>query len=820
MTTLSGSTPASVASSANESEMENYAPSRHRRRARWAVVLTLIIGIVISFGARHWALDLQSQAYMAGPYASAAGAASSGSNVATAVGTLDSYFLVLMLGGLRGPLVMYLWVSSENQKNERDLEDFNTKVNLIRLLQPEFESAQSFQVWNLAFNISIQIPSLQDRYAVIIGAAEYARALERARPNSVNVLMMLNQVFQQKLGQTTGDNVYYRRKVREDSFARPADQTVGTYAQRLAPVLDRDFHVLPNLVKPIQPRPGNLDTIIHVSVERIPEMVQEAGKAGITLPAAQLSSRPVAGKVIIHLPEEQARALADRFYPSGVQYVWSDWNDGSELQYLKAYEPYPHGVSPLALGFNYGKRAQVLVNRTKQRPSQLSTSVVDSRPGLELRDWAHEERDRALNAEIRAYYPAAAASSEAPLPQRFARWLSRGPISPDVRSYDTAVLLHRFLSNPNAPSPARPASFAIDEIALEKEAAMRMSEIAPTPGFGTGEQAASSIEEALYGQRLAARLLRDAQAEYIRHISRPAAGGIRPLQDFASHIDELAMEQLLYEADHDFLLAQTPDQGRKHEQLAGYPRAEGAEALLRRAIENYARVVDYAQYVNLRYYTPGELQYLALPPQTSGNPIEEIAWQAAERFREAAIRSHLSAPPINASVLAPLAATSAPAGPLAAAVWAAVLPMREAAGIVLPERQAWRFLPPSAPRLQPSELLRKPDLLRLAWLNMNVAMSWAPHLDLNAPNRMENQPLLERSIMRTQAAMLQLKKMGAQLPPSTIINMSATQPVVSATQPVVPATQPAAAATQPTPAQSPATQPASTSPATQPATAP
>src|SRR4051812_326784 len=53
---------------------------------------------------------------------------------------LNSFSLALLLGGLRGPLVMMLWTSSETQKQERDLEDFDSKIELIRLLQPEFDS--------------------------------------------------------------------------------------------------------------------------------------------------------------------------------------------------------------------------------------------------------------------------------------------------------------------------------------------------------------------------------------------------------------------------------------------------------------------------------------------------------------------------------------------------------------------------------------------------------------------------------------------------------------------------------------------------------
>ena len=61
---------------------------------------------------------------------------------------MNSYALALMLGGLRGPLVMMLWTSSETQKQDKNLEDFDTKVELIRLLQPEFDSVHIFQVWN------------------------------------------------------------------------------------------------------------------------------------------------------------------------------------------------------------------------------------------------------------------------------------------------------------------------------------------------------------------------------------------------------------------------------------------------------------------------------------------------------------------------------------------------------------------------------------------------------------------------------------------------------------------------------------------------
>src|SRR5439155_9424659 len=57
-------------------------------------------------------------------------------------------------------------------------------------------------------------------------------------------------------------------------------------------------------------------------------------------------------------------------------------NNGAELQYLEQFQPYPYGVSPVALGYNYYKRAQSLSRYGRQKHIQLSEMVVDNEPGL------------------------------------------------------------------------------------------------------------------------------------------------------------------------------------------------------------------------------------------------------------------------------------------------------------------------------------------------------------------------------------------------------------------------------------------------------
>src|SRR5207302_4636752 len=81
----------------------------------------------------------------------------------------------------------------------------------------------------------------------------------------------------------------------------------------------------------------------------------------------------------------------------------SEWNDGSELQYLAPYQPFPYGVSTFALGYNYHKQAEVLQTVGKQRHANLSDVVIDSRPALALKGWSEDEWERGRRFELQAF---------------------------------------------------------------------------------------------------------------------------------------------------------------------------------------------------------------------------------------------------------------------------------------------------------------------------------------------------------------------------------------------------------------------------------
>src|SRR5262245_43643484 len=177
-------------------------------RNRLPIVAVLLVSLVASGLARQWATVQRSRGVGAAHVSSSA-----------KLGQMNSYALALLLGGLRGPLVMFLWPSAETQKQEKNLEDFDTKIEWIRLLQAEFDTVHIFQIWNKAYNISVQMSNLGNKYRTILDALEYAHNVDTERPNNINILTAIGGIYFDKLA-GSAERWYYRERVRDESMAR------------------------------------------------------------------------------------------------------------------------------------------------------------------------------------------------------------------------------------------------------------------------------------------------------------------------------------------------------------------------------------------------------------------------------------------------------------------------------------------------------------------------------------------------------------------------------------------------------------------------
>ena len=307
------------------------------KRTRTAIIAVLIVALLAT-GTTQILVQRQREKMHA------PGAA--GQQSTSSLSRMDSYALALLLGGLRGPLVMFLWTQSESQKGNRDLQGIDTQIEWIRLLQPEFDTVHLFQIWNKAYNLSVQMAALSNKYATILDAIDYGQSVDRERPDDINIISQIGSIYGDKLGGSQ-EKDYYRRRVRQDTAynASRANRVVG---------------------------PGQR----HFSM---PVLVNADG----TLIARELRPR-------LDPPLSATTPVAQTY-------------NGAELEYLKDFQPFPSGVSTLALAYNYYKRAQALQDLTGQRHIQMGDAVLDSRPALVLENWGTEEWELGRRCEIEAW---------------------------------------------------------------------------------------------------------------------------------------------------------------------------------------------------------------------------------------------------------------------------------------------------------------------------------------------------------------------------------------------------------------------------------
>src|SRR5262249_46863330 len=138
------------------------------------------------------------------------------------------------------------------QKTENNLEDFDSKVEWIRLLQPEFDTVHIFQIWNKAYNISVKMTNMANKYATILDALDYAHNVDAEKPNDINIVSAIGGIYFDKFGQSA-EKAYYRKRVRNESLPHATDvairrRDVAVRRTELDPMLDNNFKVLPELL--------------------------------------------------------------------------------------------------------------------------------------------------------------------------------------------------------------------------------------------------------------------------------------------------------------------------------------------------------------------------------------------------------------------------------------------------------------------------------------------------------------------------------------------------------------------------------------------
>lgn len=331
------------------------------------------------------------------------------------LGQLNSFTLALLLGGLRGPLVMALWSSSDRQKMEHEYDDLDTKIELIRLLQPQFDSVHLYQIWNKAYNLSGERANLASRYAIILDAIDYAEKVIAERPNNIDLETQLGEVYANKLGGAQESDYFTRRVLQETQASEPAVKITFDAgleeALRRAALIEGMSAQLLSIQRADQP--SQRVTVVDASIaEAIRPRLPEDGFEFETMAPREVNARGVGGPLRLEpmlapdgsiLPE-----LIEPRTPVGEENGIATGLDGSQLQFLKPYAPFPEGISAHALAYNRFMRAYVLQEYAGQRHIQNSERFIEANPGRALTSWALAAyvEGRMLEAEAFGHTPA------------------------------------------------------------------------------------------------------------------------------------------------------------------------------------------------------------------------------------------------------------------------------------------------------------------------------------------------------------------------------------------------------------------------------
>jgi hypothetical protein len=398
----------------SESGSSSNAAVVRSKSARVGLIATMIGSLVAASFVREQTVKRTTQTRAPG---AATGAQAS-------LASLDSFAMGLLLGGFRGPLVMAMWMNIEGQKARRDYEDIDTRINLVRLLQPEFDDVHLYQIGNKAYNLSVQLTSLAAKYSAVLEGLDYAAAVERERPLNINILARTADIYFQKLGEST-EKVYYRARIRDDTLApEPVVQFTVSVTQKdqfeqsaLQAGLDPSSYTIQQNLDPTRISflmrnrfaQGLRDSVATLS----PQVVER--------PARTIDIRDPGFRRFAHDPvlDENGNVLAEWITPvNGPTAMTGDSPDttldGSRLQFIKQFEPFPQGVSTYAFAYNAFKKADALRRVRGLRAAEFPPRVLSSRAAIALKFWAEEEFNLGRRFEAAAAGNAQALDREFP----------------------------------------------------------------------------------------------------------------------------------------------------------------------------------------------------------------------------------------------------------------------------------------------------------------------------------------------------------------------------------------------------------------------
>ena len=136
------------------------------------------------------------------------------------------------MGGLRAIAAEVVWFRADRLQEEGRYVELAQLAETLAFLEPHTPEVWSYAAWNLAYNVSVMMPTAADRWRWVLAAIRLLRDSGlRLNPNSPELCRELAWMFELKIG-TDLDSAaeHYRgewRRIVEDVRARQAWDELG-----------------------------------------------------------------------------------------------------------------------------------------------------------------------------------------------------------------------------------------------------------------------------------------------------------------------------------------------------------------------------------------------------------------------------------------------------------------------------------------------------------------------------------------------------------------------------------------------------------------
>ena len=180
--------------------------------------------------------------------------------------------LQLAPGGLRAPLLTYLWIRSQQLKEDGKFFDAKQQRDLICDLMPHFPGVWAYHAWDMAWNISVATHTPEERWLWVSNGIRLIRDRGlKYNPNDLILYRELAWIFFSKMGQYTDEmHMIYKQR-----WAAQMHRLLG------APPISESTEDVIKAFAPIAEAPDKLEDLLKIP--QVNEYVEQLKKFDIKL---------------------------------------------------------------------------------------------------------------------------------------------------------------------------------------------------------------------------------------------------------------------------------------------------------------------------------------------------------------------------------------------------------------------------------------------------------------------------------------------------------------------------------------------------------